>query len=83
MLEDERFSFESGLIRGAPWIKELFVLQQFLETAIRDQDLNAVKKLSSELLTKCRAHLHRIDKRLLEAVEQLDRSSDLLIRYRT
>ncbi len=83
VLEDERFSFDSGVIRGAPWVKEPFVLQQFLETAISDQDVDDVQKLSRELLTKCRAHLHRIDKRLLEAVEQLDCSSDLLIRYRT
>ena len=37
-MEDERFSFDSGTIRGAPWVKDLFVLQQSLESAIRDQE---------------------------------------------
>jgi len=83
-LEDERFSLDSDVVRGgAPWVKELFILQRAFETKIRERDMNGVKNLSGELLTKCRTHLYRIDKRLLDAVKELDLSSDLIIRYRT
>jgi len=83
VLEDERFSFDSGVVRGALWVMRPFILQQSIETAIRDQNMHDVQKLSDKLLTECRDYLHRIDKRLLEAVEQLDRSSDILTRHRT
>ena len=82
-LEDERFSFDSDVIKGAPWVKELFILQRSFETGISNQNMNTIQKISQELLIKCRSHLYRIDKRLLNAVKDLDLSSDLIIRDRT
>ncbi len=80
-LEDERFSFDSDVIRGPSWVKDLFVLRQYFEASIRTQDMEAIKMLSNELLRKCRSHLYRIDKRLLDAVKELDRASDFIMRY--
>ena len=83
-LEDERFSLDSDVVRGgAVWVRELFILQRAFEAKIRERDTNGIKNLSSELLTKCRTHLYRIDKRLLDAIKELDLSSDLIIRSRT
>ncbi len=83
-LGDERLSIDIDVVRGgAPWVKELFILQRSFETKIGERDMNGVKSLSSELLTKCRTHLYRIDKRLLDAIKELELSSDLIIRYRT
>jgi len=81
-LEDERFHFDSHTIRGAPWVKDLFILERSFETGMRDKNIDILKNLSNELLTKCRIHLYRIDKRLLAAVKELDVSSDLIVRDR-
>ena len=80
-LDDERFSFDSNVIRGPSWMKELFVLRQYFEASMRNQDMEAVKRLADELLRKCRSHLYHIDKRLLDAVKELDRASDFIMRY--
>ena len=81
-LEDERFSDDNGIVRGALWVTRPFILRRSIETAIRDQNMNDIQKLSDKLLTECRGYLHRIDKRLLETIEQLDHSSDILMRHR-
>lgn len=80
-LDDQRFSIDSNVIRGPAWVKELFVLRQDFVARMRNQDMEAVKRLSDELLRKCRIHLYRIDKRLLDAVNELDRVSDFIMRY--
>src|SRR5713226_5427580 len=71
-LEDERFGFDNGVIRGSPWATELFILQQSLEAAIEDSDIGVAKILSTELLVKCRAHIYRVQKRLLNTIRALD-----------
>lgn len=80
ILEDEPLRFDSQIIRGAPWIKDIIVRQRSIERAIRDQRIDLVKNVSNELLTKCRSHLFQMDKRLLEAAKELDTASDLLVR---
>jgi hypothetical protein len=81
VLEDERFRLDNGAVRGPLWATELFFLQQSFEISMKDQDRNAVRRLADELLTKCRIHLYRIDKRLLDAVKDLELASDILLRY--
>jgi hypothetical protein len=77
-LENERFSLDiDGVRGGAPWVTDLFILQRSFETKIRERDINGVKDVSDELLTKCRHHLYHIDKRLLRAVKELDHSCSL------
>jgi hypothetical protein len=78
-LEDERLSFDSNTIKGASWIKDLLIIERSFKVGIRDQNINIIRNLSNEVLTKCRSHLYRIDKRLLEAVKELDLSSHLII----
>ena len=80
-LEDERFYCDSDIVRGPSWITELFFLQQSFEASIKAHDRKTVGRLSTELLAKCRVHLYRIDKRLLDTLKELDRASDVLLRH--
>lgn len=82
-LGDERLSFSDDVVKGALWVKDLFILQRSFEASVSDRNIDAVEKLSGDLLTKCRSHLYQIDKRLLSAVKELDSASNLLVRYRT
>jgi len=83
VLDDERFYFDDDVVKGPLWITELFFLQQSLESSIKIQDKRAIERLSDDLLIKCRAHLYRIDKRLLDALKELDRASDILVKHTT
>lgn len=82
VLEDERFHFDTDGVRGPVWAKDLFILRQSFEARMRERDMKAVKNLSEELLITCHSHLYRIDKRLMEAVKELDFAADLIQRYR-
>jgi TIR domain len=79
-LEDEHFVFDNDVIRGAPWVKDLFILQRSFEVGIGERDMESIKNLSDAILVKCRSHLYSIDKRLLDAVKELDLSSSFLMR---
>jgi len=80
-LDDKRLSLGSE-VGGASWVQELFHLRQYFEENMKSQNLKALKQYSDELLRSCRTHLYRIDKRLLDAVKELDHASDFIMRYR-
>jgi hypothetical protein len=82
--ETLRFEITSSGMVGPQWIKELVSLQLEIEVCFkgrnRKQNTKVIYNVSGEMLDKCREHLLRIDRRLMEAINKLEQFSDQILK---
>jgi hypothetical protein len=79
-LGDPRFCQTESSISGPRWIIDLWTLKAHLESGFQEGAIIEVADLVMAMLDSCREHLFVIDSRLLDAITQLDKYSDAIVR---
>ena len=83
-LEEPRFEITPNGMNGPEWVKELVALQSDFEVCFKGrnkkQNTKEIYNVSDEMLDKCREHLLRIDRRLMEAINKLEQYSDQILK---
>jgi hypothetical protein len=67
-------------IIGPLWAKDLIILQESFEKNLEEKNTKAIYDTSRNLLDTCRNQLFLIDRHLLEAIDELNQISDLILR---
>ncbi len=89
-LREPRFKITPGgiggskwVIEGPQWVIDLVAFQiefeHYFNGRNKKQDTKVISKVPGEMLDKCREHLLRIDRRLLEAINKLDEFSNQIL----
>jgi hypothetical protein len=79
-LGESRLVITEGSMIGPLWAKSLIVLQYDFEKSLEEQNTKAIYDISRNLLDTCRNQLFLVDRRLLEAIDELNQISDLILR---
>jgi len=79
-LNEQRFCEDDSSITGPRWVVDLWILKADLESGFQDQSIAEVADLVMAMLDSCREHLFLIDSQLLNAITQLDKYSDAILK---
>lgn len=79
-LEEPLFCETESSLNGPRWVLDLWILKADLENSFQDGTVVEVADLIMAMLDSCREHLFVIDSQLLNAITQLDKYSDAILR---